>query len=327
MPSSRNGYNCTGPNNTRDGNGVSVCSYLTRGSGFDVAAVTNNPASGGSLACLVSLSNGPQSLASAYQGDSGIGITAGAGAGVLAGHAGTATWQPGVGGAAASVVVAAPGGAYKTIYSGLSTLSAAMDNPPPTVTAGQVLGQVGETGESPRFGVSMAVRRDMLARAGLGGRAGADTGPAGDALAAGALASAVDGSYYAVNPETFLSGRIPVQPEALRDNPAAFAGRADTSMTLPTTCAADPASIGRSSLASSGSGPSLDRGLAGIAGYRSGGLDFAAEEAAADRRGLFLDLARLRADSLRLSARSAGSADGLQSTLAHLVLLERDLRR
>lgn len=324
----KNGFSCAGPNNTRDGNGLSVCTYLVRGSGFEVAAVTGNPPSpSGAIACLASLSNGPQSLAAPFDAGGGIGIAGGAGSSVLAGHAGTATWQPGGPSSSSSVVVAAPDGSYRTSYSNLSLLNANLDTTPPTVAAGAILGLMGADGGPPRFNVSLAVRRDVLERAGLGGRAGADTRDAGAALSAGALASAADGTYYSVNPETFLSGRMPIQPEALQGNPAAFAGRTDTSMTLPTTCAPDPASVARTPAASTGTGPSVAGGTAGVAGYRTGGVDFAAEEAAADRRGLFLDLARLRADGLRMSVRSAWASDGLQSTLAHLLLLEGELRR
>lgn len=323
----KNGFSCNGPNNTRDGNGLSVCSYLVRGSGFDIAAVTgSSPAPSGAIACLASLSNGPQSLAAPFEADGGIGIAGGAGFSVLAGNAGTATWQPG-GSSAASVVVAAPDGSYRTSYSNLSLLNANLDATPPSVAAGTILGLMGADGGPPRFTVSLAVRRDVLQRAGLSGRAGANTGTDGGALSASALASAADGTYYSVNPETFLSGRIPIQPEALQGDPAAFAGRTDTSMTLPTTCAPDPASVARTPAASTGTGPSVDGGTAGVAGYRTGGADFAAEEAAADRRGLFLDLTRLRADGLRMSVRSAWASDGLQSTLAHLLLLEGELRR
>ena len=323
----KNGFNCSGPNNTRDGNGRSVCSYLVRGSGFDVASVSNGkPFQSGAISCLASLSGGPQSLASPFDPASGIGIAGGGGASVLAGQSGTATWQPGGAGASNSVVVAAQDGSYRSTYSGMSTLNGGLDTTPPTVTAGTPLGQLGPDG-APQFGVALAVRRDVLARAGAAGRTGADTGAAAGSLTAGALGSAVDGSYFSVNPETFLSGRIPVLPSAIGANPQAFAGRADTAMTLPTTCAVDPASIARSGPGSTGSGPSVAGGASGLAGYRTGSLDFAAVEAAADRRGLFLDLARIRADGLRLSARGAGAGDGLQSTLAHLLLLEGELRR
>ena len=324
----KNGYNCTGPNNTRDANGVSACTYLARGAGFDVAAVTSNHTSpSGAVACLVSLSTGAQALASPFNPGSGIGIAGDAGASVLAGHGGTAAWQPGGEGAASSVTVTSADGAYRTAYANLSTLDAGLDTAPPSVSAGTVLGQVGLDGGSPGFGVSMAVRQDVLKRAGLAGRTGADTGTAGGALSAGALASAADGTYYSVNPESFLSGRIPIQPDAVRSNPDAFAGRADTAMTLPTTCAPDPASIARTGSGSTGMGPSVDGGTNGLAGYRTGGADFAAQEAGSDTRGLMLDMARLRADDLRLSARNAWTADGLQSTLAHLIVLQEALRR
>ncbi|WP_208598561.1 hypothetical protein [Acetobacter malorum] len=344
----KNGYSCTGAFNTADGYGTSVCKYLLTGANYNVSAITGDPNDASApVQCLADLSSVqlylsvPYGSARAGDGTGGntwdshsIGLAAnGSATGdntpqVKAGTGGTAQWLPSSTPGGSSVVVS--DGSIRTTYNNLSNLAGAV-NTNPTVQRSQVLGLMTNTGTTgkPGFGLSMAVRQDVLKSAGLAGRAGFDV-PCPDcsvaatgnsALASDKLGDAASRSFYYVNPESFLGRSVSVLPEAMQAYPQAFAGRSSTT-SLPSSCSASRDALARSSPNSGGAGASLAGGTDGVAGYRLGTEDFSVNQAQQAERALWMELAHSEADDLRVTSRDLAAQDTADSGVAHLQIME-----
>ena len=329
----------------RDGNGVSVCSYLIRGAGFDVSAITGAvdpgpvpPAGGGHCFERDLLTMAGVRVTSPFGVDRtgrasagyhlGLDIANDAGQGdlIYAGLAGTVVRS----GADStnSVFIETPDGRQRIGYLHGAARRVAMGDSVLPDTAVIVQGDTGAPG-AVHLHLEVHVSGEVMASLGeaagrvwpLQSRESFFGSKASSGLAGASLEGAAPAPFYVVNPETYLSSRLPFAPTVLSAPQYASQGfsRPD-GLTLEPTCAPSGDFVEQGGMASSNGG---DSALGGVA---SSGVAAAANPqtlvniAASDARDAAIQYGQAAIGDGRTGANSTEALRGRVSVLAGLIL-------
>ncbi|MBV5266383.1 peptidoglycan DD-metalloendopeptidase family protein [Pinisolibacter sp. B13] len=241
----------------------------------------------------------------------------GAGTPIYSGSGGTVRYRTFTGGADASGLVAevtVPSG--DTMFRYLHMRNHATNGETREIAAGTQVGTMGCAGMkscSPHLHLYAMLRGSELAASGYAGRMWHDfAGKHAAPMTSEAIRSAAPRDWYYVNPETFLSRRIPIV-HTYPDMP----GGVHTT-TLPQSCTADSSSAVTVNPQSAGETRSRESAVAGDATI-AGTEDYAFKSAEQPIRSLWISLAKQSATSLVAGTLDHQSA--LDASLAELVLV------
>ena len=329
----------------RDGNGVSVCSYLIRGAGLDVSAITGTvdpgpvpPAGGGHCFERDLLTMAGVRVTSPFGVDRtgrasagyhlGLDIANDAGQGdlIYAGLPGTVVRSSAD--STNSVFVETPDGRQRIGYLHGSARRVAVGNSvlPDTVVITQ-----GDTGAPGAVHLHLEVHVSGEVMASLGEAAGRVWplqsresffgSKASSGLAGASLEGAAPAPFYVVNPETYLRSRLPFSPTVLSAPQYARQGfsRPDGN-TLEPTCAPSADFLEQGGMASSNGGDSVTGGVAASGVAAAANPQTLANIAASDARDAAIQYGQAAIGEGRMSASETEALRGRVSVLAGLIL-------
>lgn len=344
-------YYTTGDcNAARDGNGVSVCTYLLKGAGYDVSAVTGAAeapgpvAVGGVTHCferdLISMAGvrvtSPMGVDRTGRASAGyhlgldIANDAGRGDPVYAGLAGTVVRS--TADRTNSVFIQTADGRQRVGYLHGAARRVAQGNAVLPDTAVIVQGDTGAPG-AVHLHLEVHVSGEVMAS--LGEAAGrvwplqdptAFFGNKGSSGLSGAsLVGAAPAAFYVVNPETYLHSRLPFAPSVLSASQYAAQGfsRPD-GKTLEPTCAPSSDIVENGGMVSSNGGPNELGGVSAFGTAAAANPQTLTNIAASDGRDALIQYGQAAIGEGGLDAAYWDATQSRVSVLAGLILSTED---
>ncbi|MBE0599957.1 MAG: M23 family metallopeptidase [Burkholderiaceae bacterium] len=333
--------NCDSPR-ARDGNGLSVCTYLIRGSGYDVSAITGETEPGALTAGITTcLMRDPFSMAGAAVSSPfgvdrtgrasagyhlGLDLVNGAGRGdsvfasvdgvVVRSHADSTN----------SVFIETSDGRQRIGFLHGQARRVAVGD---AVLVDTVVITMGDTGSPGAVHLHLEVHVSGEVMASLGEAAGrvwplqSRESFFGSKGSSGLLGSTLEGAapaaFYVVNPETYLHTRIPFRPAILTAYASQGLSRPD-GLTLEPTCSPSADMLLSGGMASSNGGFAPGGGWSDFGVAAMANLQTLANMAASDGRDAAIQYGQAAIGDARLGAGNRDNAEAQSMMLAGLIL-------
>ena len=335
-------YRSADCNQARDGNGMSVCTYLIRGAGYDVSAVTGTPEPSVLVAdittCLqrdvftmagaaVSSPFGVDRTGRASAGyHLGLDLVNSAGRGdlVFAGLDGRVVNS--TGDRTNTVFIETSDGRQRIGYLHGQARRVALGD---AVLADTVVITMGDTGSPGAVHLHLEVHVSGEVMASLGEAAGrvwplgSRTAFFGDKGSSGLMGAALEGNapaaFYVVNPETYLHTRIPFRPALLTSYASQGLNRPD-GLTLEPTCSPSADMVMRGGVASNNGGATPGGGWAEFGTAAAGNMQVLVNMAASDGRDATIQYGQAAIGDARLGVGSRDNSRMRTAMLAGLIL-------
>lgn len=330
---------------TQDGNLVSVCRYLIRGTGYDVSAITGAPEAPGPVTAGVGLCfqrdllsmagvrvTSPMGVDRTGRASAGyhlgldIANNAGRGDPIYAGITGTVVRSSAD--RTNSVFVETTDGRQRVGYLHGAARRVSLGGSVLPDTAVIVQGDTGAPGAVHlhlEVHVSGEVMASLGASAGrvwpLGSRSTFFGSKASSGLSGASLEGAAPAPFYVVNPETYLFSRLPFTPTVLSAPQYASQGfsRPD-GLTLEPTCAPSSDMVTQGGMASSNGGHNVLGGVSAFGVAAAANPQTLANIASSDGRDAAIQYGQAAIGQVRLELQQSDAVRGRISVLAGLIL-------